>query len=57
MVIYFPLTSGAHNTNQMRYVVLIVVSTVYGLWDFGYHDGAHTRAFVSEIERVAGRVF
>ena len=42
---------------QMRYVILIVVSAVYGLWDLGYHDGAHTRAFVSEITRVAGRVF
>jgi hypothetical protein len=57
MLIYLPLTNGAHNTIQMRYVVLIVVSAVYGLWDLGYHDGAHTRAFVSEITRVAGRVF
>jgi hypothetical protein len=41
----------------MRYVILIVISTAYGLWDMGYHDGAHTRAFVSEVSRVAARVF
>jgi hypothetical protein len=57
MLIYLPLIDGAHNTIQMRYVVLIIVSAVYGLWDLGYHDGTHTRAFVSEITRVAGRVF
>jgi hypothetical protein len=41
----------------MRYVIAIVVCSVYGLWDFGYHGGDHTRAFVAEIERVAGRIF
>jgi hypothetical protein len=41
----------------MRFVIAIVVCAVYGLWDMGYHDGDHTRAFVAEIERVVRLIF
>jgi hypothetical protein len=41
----------------MRYVIAIVIFAVYGLWDISYYNGAHTRLFVAEVERVYRGIF